>query len=87
MHIVLDLNFHSTLLYYFFMQMCVFQVHLLCYLTYCYEIQLLLLLLFWFCIMSIVAMKETKLLIIMMDFGIKDGVFITKVFNRYGAFD
>jgi hypothetical protein len=37
--------------------------------------------------MFIVAMKETKLLIIMMDFGIKDGVFQTKVFNRYGAFD
>ncbi len=42
---------------------------------------------FWFFIMFIVAMKETKLLIIMMDFGIKDGVFQTKVFNRYGAFD
>jgi hypothetical protein len=34
-----------------------------------------------------VVMKETKLFIIMMDFGIKDGVFKTKVFNRYGTFD
>jgi hypothetical protein len=37
--------------------------------------------------MFIVAMKEPKLLIIMMNFGIKDGVFKTKVVNRYGAFD
>jgi hypothetical protein len=37
--------------------------------------------------MFVVAMKETKLLIIMMDFGIKDGMFKIKVFNRYGAFD
>jgi hypothetical protein len=37
--------------------------------------------------MSTIAMKEARLLIIMMDFGIKDGVFKTKVFNRYGAFD
>jgi hypothetical protein len=32
-------------------------------------------------------MKEARLLIVMMDFGIKDGVFKIKVFNRYGAFD
>ncbi len=68
------------------MQMCVFQMHLLCYFTCCYEI-LLGSIFFWFCTMSIVAMKEIRLLIIMMDFGIKDGVFKTKVFNRYGAFD
>jgi len=37
--------------------------------------------------MSTIAMKEARLFLIMMDFGIKDGVFKTKVFNRYGTFD
>jgi len=32
--------------------------------------------------MSTVAMKEARLLLIMMDFGIKNGVFKTNMFNR-----
>jgi hypothetical protein len=36
--------------------------------------------------MSTIAMKEARLFLIMMDFGIKDGVFKT-MFNRYGTFD